>query len=243
MLDTSLSMTGEKLALLAVAATVFAYKLPSKDIAIIAFESTANTIKAIRTQLSVQRIAQKILDVPAMGYTNIEGALSEGLSQLAIGAHKNRIGILISDGKYTAGNDPITVASQYNFLHVILTGDFNTDPATCAAMASAGHGHLYKAPNFQSLPRVLSRLMERAPDVVGQIQCLIIYLMSTWVAPSQPLASKTHMTNFKYHSAHFSCTFFRYARVAIFSALRLELFLHNPDCEITSFKYTKCNKI
>jgi len=159
MLDTSLSMTGEKLALLAVAATVFAYKLPSEDISIIAFESTANSIKKIRTQLSVERIAQKILDVPAMGYTNIEAALSEGINELALGIHKNRIGILISDGKYTAGNDPLPMASRYDFLHVILTGDFNTDPAASVAMASAGHGRLYKAPNFQSLPRVLSRLI------------------------------------------------------------------------------------
>jgi Mg-chelatase subunit ChlD len=159
MLDTSLSMTGEKLALLAVAATVFAYKLPAEDISIVTFESTANTIKKIKTQLSVESIAQKILDVPAMGYTNIEAGLSEGLSQLARGTHKNRIGILISDGKYTAGNDPLPAASRYNFLHVILTGDFNTDPPACTAMASAGHGHLYKAPNFQSLPRVLSRLI------------------------------------------------------------------------------------
>ncbi|UCD56851.1 MAG: hypothetical protein JSV16_13670 [Candidatus Hydrogenedentota bacterium] len=37
MLDTSLSMTGNKLALLAVAATVLAYKLPPEDFAIISF--------------------------------------------------------------------------------------------------------------------------------------------------------------------------------------------------------------
>ena len=119
----------------------------------------SNTIKKIRTRLSVEQIAQKILDVPAMGYTNIEAALSEGLSQLALGVHKNRIGILISDGKYTAGNDPIPTASNYKSLHVILTGDFNTDPDACHALASAGHGRLYQASNFAGLPRVLYRLL------------------------------------------------------------------------------------
>jgi len=159
MLDTSLSMSGEKLALLAVSATVFAYRLPSEDFSIVAFESTANTLKKMRAKMTVERIAQKILDVPALGYTNIESALSEGLKQLALGVHKNRVGILISDGKYTAGKDPIPTAAGYRALYVVLIGDFNTDPDNCHAMAATGHGRVYKAPNFQSLPRTLHRLL------------------------------------------------------------------------------------
>jgi len=145
MLDTSLSMSGEKLALLAVAATVLAFKLPAEDYSIVSFESTANTLKKIRSKMTLEKIAQKILDVPALGYTNIESALREGLTQLGLGRHKNRVGILISDGKYTAGE--------------VLIGDFNTDPEACRSMASSGHGRVYRAPNFQSLPRTLHRLL------------------------------------------------------------------------------------
>jgi Mg-chelatase subunit ChlD len=159
MLDTSLSMSGEKLALLAVAATVLAYKLPAEDFALVAFESTANTLKKMCSKMSVEHIAQKILDVPALGYTNIESALVEGKLQLSHGKHKNRVGILISDGKYTAGGDPAPAAAGYRALHVVLIGDFNTDPEACRAMAATGHGHVYRAPNFQSLPRTLHRLL------------------------------------------------------------------------------------
>jgi len=159
MLDTSLSMTGEKLALLAVTATVLAYKLPAEDFAIVSFESTAITLKKIREHMSVEKIATKILEVPAMGYTNIESALLEGAKQLSRGLHKKRIGILISDGKYTAGNDPVPVASRYDELHVVLLGDFNTDPHSCATIAASGQGRVYKAPTFQSLPRTLNRLL------------------------------------------------------------------------------------
>jgi len=159
MLDTSLSMSGEKLALLAVAATVLAFKLPAEDYSIVSFESTANTLKKIRSKMTLEKIAQKILDVPALGYTNIESALREGLTQLGLGRHKNRVGILISDGKYTAGKDPIPIAARYKRLHVVLIGDFNTDPEACRSMASSGHGRVYRAPNFQSLPRTLHRLL------------------------------------------------------------------------------------
>ena len=37
--------------------------------------------------------------------------------------------------------------------------DFNTDPDTCRDMAATGHGRVYTAPNFQSLPRTLHRLI------------------------------------------------------------------------------------
>lgn len=159
MLDTSLSMSGEKLALLAVAATVLAYRLPTEDFAIVSFESTANTLKKMRTRMSVEKIAEKILDVPALGYTNIEAALKEGRGQLRLGKHKNRVGILISDGKYTAGGDPIPAATGYRALYVVLIGDFNTNPEACRNMAATGRGRVYSAPNFQSLPRTLHKLL------------------------------------------------------------------------------------
>ncbi|UCD56850.1 MAG: hypothetical protein JSV16_13665 [Candidatus Hydrogenedentota bacterium] len=113
----------------------------------------------IRTQMPIEQVAAKILEVPAVGYTNIEAALVLGLSQLAFGRHKDRAGILISDGKYTAGADPIPVAARYSLLHVILLGDFNTDPDACSAIAEAGHGRVYKAARFERLPRVLHQLL------------------------------------------------------------------------------------
>lgn len=159
MLDTSLSMSGKKLALLSVAAAVLSYRLPSEDFAVISFESTARTIKKIRTTLPIEKLVIKILEVPAMGYTNIEAALNEGLTQLAHGAHKNRVGILLSDGKYTAGDDPIPTAARFRALHVVLLGDFNTDPVACSNLAAAAHGRVYEASSLESLPRVLHKLL------------------------------------------------------------------------------------
>ncbi len=158
-LDTSLSMSGKKLALLAVAAAVLSYKLPSEDFAVISFESTARTIKKIRTKLPIEKLVIKILEVPAMGYTNIEAGLNEGLTQLVRGVHKNRIGILLSDGKYTAGDDPVPAAARFRSLHVVLLGDFNTDQVACSNMAAAAHGRVYEASSLESLPRVLHRLL------------------------------------------------------------------------------------
>jgi Mg-chelatase subunit ChlD len=159
MLDTSLSMSGEKLALLAVAVTVLAYRLPSTDFAVIAFESAASTLKRMRAKMSVEQVAKGILEVPAMGYTNIEAALVQGIQQLGLGFYKDQVGILLTDGKYTAGESPIHQAARYRTLHVVLLGDFNTDPEACRSLAATGHGRLYKAQTFNDLPRTLYHLL------------------------------------------------------------------------------------
>ncbi len=159
MLDTSLSMTGKKLALMAVGAAVLALKLPSEDFAVVSFESTARSIKQLGVAMPVEQLIIKVLEVPALGYTNIQAGLDEGLRQMNRGRHSKRSGILLSDGKYTVGGDPVASARRYSRLHVVLLGDFNTDPKACAAMAAAGRGRVYEARTFESLPRILHRLV------------------------------------------------------------------------------------
>jgi uncharacterized protein with von Willebrand factor type A (vWA) domain len=159
LLDTSLSMSGTKLALLAVAAAVMALKLPSEDFSVISFESSARVLKKIRKTLPIDQLVIKILEVPAAGYTNIQAGLQEALKQLKRGKRPDRVAILLSDGKYTLGGDPLLVAQHFSRLHVVMLGDFNIDPKLCAAMAAAGHGRLYKAPAFETLPRILHRLL------------------------------------------------------------------------------------
>jgi uncharacterized protein with von Willebrand factor type A (vWA) domain len=159
MLDTSLSMSGAKLALLAVAAAVMALRVPSEDFSVVSFESAARVIKKIRKTLPTEQLVVKVLEVPAGGYTNIQAGLEEGLKQLKRGRRSDRIGIIFSDGKYTLGSDPLMSAQRFQRLHVVLLGDFNIDPKLCAAMAAAGHGRLYEARSFESLPRVLHRLL------------------------------------------------------------------------------------
>jgi uncharacterized protein with von Willebrand factor type A (vWA) domain len=152
-------MSGTKLALLAVAAAVVGLKLPSEDFSVVSFESTARLIKKMRKNLPLDQLVIKILEVPAAGYTNIQAGLHEGLNQLKRSRRPDRVGILLSDGKYTLGGDPLLVAKNYLRLHVVLLGDFNIDPRLCAAMAAAGHGRLYEARSFEALPRVLHRLL------------------------------------------------------------------------------------
>lgn len=159
MLDTSLSMTGKNIALAGVAAAVLAGKLEPEDYALVLFESSASVPKAMNVRLRLQDVVTKILEVPALGYTNIEDGLATGLEELERGRHKERFGIIITDGKYTAGGDPLPLAAKYPRLFVLATEDYKMDRDLCRAMAARGNGRSYPIDDYAELPYALSALL------------------------------------------------------------------------------------
>ncbi|MCL5108404.1 MAG: VWA domain-containing protein [Chloroflexi bacterium] len=159
MVDTSLSMTGKNLALAGVAAAVLAGKLEPEDYALVLFESTATVAKPMNQRLHLQQVVTKILEVPALGYTNIEDALAKGLTELAKGRQRERFGIIITDGKYTVGEDPLPLAAKYPRLFVLATEDYKMDRDLCRALAARGHGRSYPVDDYAELPWALSSLL------------------------------------------------------------------------------------
>ena len=65
--DTSLSMTGEKLALTAVALAVVLLQFPDDPVGIVAFENEAKVLKTPDEKISVDELIARFLDVPAQG--------------------------------------------------------------------------------------------------------------------------------------------------------------------------------
>ena len=159
MLDTSLSMTGKKLAWAGVAAAVLAKKLNPKDMSIILFESSATVIKHIDHQTRPDWLVSKILNIPATGYTNIEDALKKGLRELSYGSKPDKVGILVTDGKYTEGGYPLPWASKFKRLYVLMTEDYNIDEDLCRKMADQGGGKAYSVKRYEDLPYRLHRIL------------------------------------------------------------------------------------
>lgn len=159
MVDTSLSMTGKNIALAGVAAAVLAGKLEPEDYALVLFESSATVAKPMNQRLHLRRVVTKILEVPALGYTNIEDALTCGLAELARGRQRERFGIIITDGKYTAGGDPLPLAARFPRLFVLATEDYKMDRDLCRSLAARGHGRSFPIDDYAELPHALSSLL------------------------------------------------------------------------------------
>ena len=157
-LDMSLSMTGEKIALVAVAAAILRFKL--ENLAVIAFDTESHTLVRVGEVVSPRELVRRILEVPAQGYTNIEGGLRTALGELNRSRRRERVGVLLSDGIYNVGWDPVKVAHSFPRLHVVQVGVEEVQGTrTCRRMASAGRGRVYRAPTYESLPEVVRRLV------------------------------------------------------------------------------------
>jgi len=78
-LDTSLSMQGEKLALMGVAVAVVLLQFPDDPVAVIGFDDTAHVLKRADERISVETLIERLLDVPGRPYTNLEAGLLRAL--------------------------------------------------------------------------------------------------------------------------------------------------------------------
>jgi len=159
MLDASLSMTGDKLAMATAAIAVLAFRLKTVDFALITFNDRPTVLKRVNQSKSLDELISDLLDAHAGGYTNIEGALKKGKEELVRSTTKNTVGILITDGNYTVGADPAESAGAYKRLFVIMTESHDCQPETCEGIAKSGRGKMYPVASFDEIPRVLYKVL------------------------------------------------------------------------------------
>ena len=165
-LDTSGSMYGRLLLNAALTTSVLAYHMEKEDFAIVLFNSTAMVMKKINQKKPIITIIDDILDSEAVGFTNIFIGLEKGLKELSKirENRKSRFGILITDGIYNRGDDPIILAKKYPKLHVIgmpAENDADQGIKTCREIAKAGRGKFYAVNDYKEIPRALIELLSQ----------------------------------------------------------------------------------
>lgn len=157
--DTSLSMTGEKLALTAVALAVVLLQFPDDPVGIVAFENEAQILKSPEEKITIEELIARFLDVPAQGYTHLEAGMKSALTLL----RRARAGrtrrppscVLLTDGKYTAGKDPAYLAPRFPHLVVLKMGDERSSHALCEELAKRGRGALREVGDLEQLPEAM----------------------------------------------------------------------------------------
>lgn len=158
-IDTSLSMTGKKLALTAVALAVIALQLEPEDYAVIAFETEANLIKPLGSRTPLDTVLEKFMEVSARGLTNIEAGLQMAEKQALAGKLPKKAVILMSDGRYTAGRNPEHVVKRLPRMHVVQTGNTWSSPRFCRSLAQLGRGQFVRVVQLEHLPKALYALV------------------------------------------------------------------------------------
>jgi Mg-chelatase subunit ChlD len=155
LLDASASMAGEKHLLASIAVAVLLLEVPPKDAALIVFNSKSKSIKDLNSIESRETTLLRFLGVKPRGFTNIESGLREGLKQFRSKGRLRKIGLIATDGRSTEGEDPIEVASEYDFLLVLHLHGPGSHLDASRDIAQAGHGICLEVEDFAELPRRL----------------------------------------------------------------------------------------
>jgi len=157
-LDMSLSMTGEKIALTALATAILSLSLD--QIAVISFDTTSRKLVDLCEHVTTEELVRRVLTVPAQGYTNITAGIRAANRILRRSQRRERAAIVMTDGVANVGGSPIAVAGQIPKLHVVQVGPEEPRGAqVCRSMAGAGRGRHYRAPTYEDLPAVARRLV------------------------------------------------------------------------------------
>lgn len=162
-LDASGSMMGERNINAALSSAVMAYSMRNDKFGVVAFNTKAFLIKGINDDLKIDDIMDKILDLEAVGYTNIEDALKMGALQLKGLKTRFKWAILLTDGAYNKGADPRYLCRLFEKLHVInLPGGKKWGERVCKDLARLGGGKYVVVRNYNEVPRALMKIL-RSP--------------------------------------------------------------------------------
>ena len=159
MLDTSMSMSGDKLGIATASLGALAFKLKSIEYGVVAFDNAARLMKRLGQRVAIESLVGDLLDVTAIGFTNIEDGLRTGINELTGSKAKDKVGVIITDGNYTAGKDPSEIAAEYPKLFVIMIKSHDSKPQLCERMAELGKGKFVSVDTFEEIPRVLRNIL------------------------------------------------------------------------------------
>ena len=158
MLDMSLSMSGEKIALMAVAAAILQLALGRAGV--VAFDSRAKELASLDLDVPPPELVRRVLSFPAEGFTNITVGLETGLLGLRQIPAGQGVGVLLTDGIANVGGDPTTTARRFGRLHVVRLGKPTAvGTLTARRLATAGRGRVWEARRWEAMPGVVRELV------------------------------------------------------------------------------------
>lgn len=156
LIDRSGSMGGERLATAAVAAAASIWRAPL-DTSVVAFSDDALVIAPQGSGRDAEDVVNQLFRLRGHGTTDLAFAFRTAASQLSRSSASRRITLLLSDGRATAGDDPIEAASCLDELIVIAPFD---DADAAQALADAIGGRCVTVTGPAHVPTALAEALQ-----------------------------------------------------------------------------------
>ena len=161
LIDRSGSMHGEAVARAAVAAaSVLVAAGERADCSVIAFSKDSIVLQEQGRRRAPNALLDDILSLRGKGTTDLATALRAARRQLGRAGARERVAVLLSDAKATAGADPMAALRGLDRLHVLGTSDDPESIEAGQALARRGGGSYRTCMTVRDIPGLLTALLD-----------------------------------------------------------------------------------
>ena len=163
-LDISGSMTGEKLAYMAICVTMLVYGLRKDEIAVTYFESDTHVLKNFNEDIDLEQLADELLSVKARGGTVVKRALEWARTQFKEKASsREKLNVLFTDAEIFDLQQAIEElrimrSMGIDFILVCPENQFNLKEAE--KMVKIAGGQLLTIKDFNEFPKLISDIIK-----------------------------------------------------------------------------------
>jgi Mg-chelatase subunit ChlD len=163
-LDISGSMSGDKLAYMAICVTMLIYGLRKDELAITFFESDTHVLKKMTEKIDLDKLADDLLTISAMGGTKIQSALQWARTQFKENANsREKLNILFTDAEIYDIREAMDELRKFrsmgiDFVLVCPEASFNLDEAE--KMVKIAGGQLLTINDWNEFPELISDIIK-----------------------------------------------------------------------------------
>ena len=162
-LDISGSMTGNKLAQMALCTTMLVYAFKPEEIALTFFESNTHKLKNLDEDVELEKVVDELLDITARGGTCINHALKWANLQFAKKARsKYKLNILFTDADvfdFKNSLRELKIMREKDVRFVMVVPKFGFSPVMAKKMLSEANGVLLTLNQWRDFPKLISEII------------------------------------------------------------------------------------
>jgi len=163
-LDISGSMTGEKLAFMAICVSMLVYGMRKDELGITFFESNTHVLKELNKKVDLEKLADELLSVKAMGGTKIQNALEWARKQFKDNSSsREKLNILFTDAEIFDLNKAIEELRIFRSMgidFVLVCPETSYNLTDAKKMVKVAGGQLLTINDWNNFPKLISEIIK-----------------------------------------------------------------------------------
>jgi Mg-chelatase subunit ChlD len=162
-LDISGSMSGEKLAYMAICVTMLVYGMKKDELAITFFESNTHVLKEMNQKIDLEKLADELLSIQARGGTQIQSALQWAKKQFKESANsREKLNVLFTDAEvYDLKNaiEELRVFRSMGIDFILVCPETSYNLKDAEKMVKIAGGQLLTIKDYDEFPKLISEVI------------------------------------------------------------------------------------